>query len=29
MRLGKDREEKIVWGIGNTVKVAEYFKKKK
>lgn len=28
-RLGKDREEKILWGIGNTIKVPEYFKRKK
>lgn len=27
-RLGEDREEKIVCGIGNTMKVAEYFKRK-
>lgn len=28
-RLRKDREEKIVCGIGKTMKAAEYFKRKK
>lgn len=27
--LRKGREEKIVWGTGNTMKAAEYFKRKK